>query len=112
MQCKLIPTLQKSAENQPFVLLQYTNKLSLFFVGVRLFLFIYLDDEVYMPNTSDLEEYILNDQGVLFQGSSSHISPLRWYIGQVCIFIQRTYFPITMVYWTRMTLDHEKLLKW
>ncbi|XP_057290288.1 coagulation factor XIII A chain-like [Hydractinia symbiolongicarpus] len=40
------------------------------------------DDEVYMPNTSDLDEYVLNDQGVLFQGSSGHISPLRWYLGQ------------------------------
>lgn len=36
-----------------------------------------------MPNSSDLEEYILNDQGVIFQGSSDHISPLRWYFGQV-----------------------------
>ncbi|XP_066922576.1 protein-glutamine gamma-glutamyltransferase 4-like [Clytia hemisphaerica] len=40
------------------------------------------EDEVYMPNASHLEEYVLNDQGVLFQGSANHISPLRWYFGQ------------------------------
>ena len=42
-----------------------------------------IDDEVYMATTSDLEEYVLNDQGLLFQGSASHISPFRWYFGQV-----------------------------
>ena len=46
-------------------------------------MFFFVDDEVYMPNTSDLEEYVLNDQGVLFLGTSSQITPFRWYFGQV-----------------------------
>jgi len=53
-------------------------------LGVLLIITVlFSDDEVYMPNSADLEEYVLNDQGMLFQGSASHISPLRWYLGQV-----------------------------
>ena len=42
-----------------------------------------LDDEVYMPDKTALEEYVLNDHGMLFQGSANSITPMRWYFGQV-----------------------------
>ncbi len=44
-----------------------------------------LGDEVYMPDKSLLDEYVLNDHGVLFQGSVHSIRPTRWYFGQVKI---------------------------
>eukprot|EP00112_Aurelia_sp_Birch-Aquarium-sp1_P005516 Seg1628.2 transcript_id=Seg1628.2/GoldUCD/mRNA.D3Y31 product="Protein-glutamine gamma-glutamyltransferase K" protein_id=Seg1628.2/GoldUCD/D3Y31 len=40
------------------------------------------EDEVYMPNELWLNEYILNDHGILYQGSSNSISANRWYFGQ------------------------------
>ena len=54
-----------------------------------------------MATTSDLEEYVLNDQGVLFQGSASHISPFRWYFGQVgnsSHTVYKTLFPSKQLY--------------
>ena len=36
-----------------------------------------------MPQESLLEEYILNDHGILYQGSADSISATRWYFGQV-----------------------------
>ena len=55
-------------------------RVSIYGINKNLF---FIDDEVYMATMSDLEEYVLNDQGVLFQGSASHVSPFRWYFGQV-----------------------------
>ena len=36
-----------------------------------------------MPNEAWLDEYVLNDHGILYQGSSNSISASRWYFGQV-----------------------------
>eukprot|EP00794_Sanderia_malayensis_P015757 gene15757-17346_t len=40
------------------------------------------EDEVYMPDNKLLDEYVLNDHGILFQGSVHNIYPIRWYFGQ------------------------------
>lgn len=41
------------------------------------------DDQVYMKDTNLLEEYVLNDQGAVFQGSSDHIGAKVWNFAQV-----------------------------
>ena len=49
--------------------------------GFRSFLF--LDDPVYMDEEKYLEEYILNDKGVLFCGNYRQIGARPWNFGQV-----------------------------
>ncbi|XP_031750708.1 protein-glutamine gamma-glutamyltransferase E [Xenopus tropicalis] len=41
-----------------------------------------LDDEVYMANEDERNEYILNDNGIIFIGSDKHIASLAWNFGQ------------------------------
>ena len=50
---------------------------------IILFFFTYAEDEVYMPNEAWLDEYVLNDHGILYRGSANSISASRWYFGQV-----------------------------
>jgi hypothetical protein len=38
---------------------------------------------VYLPDEELLEEYILNENGLLYQGSWDQISSLPWNFGQV-----------------------------
>lgn len=40
------------------------------------------DDDVYMENEVDREEYVLNDHGVIFAGSWNHIGKVQWLFGQ------------------------------
>ncbi|XP_049445564.1 protein-glutamine gamma-glutamyltransferase E [Epinephelus fuscoguttatus] len=40
------------------------------------------DDQVYMENEKEVEEYVLNEQGVLYRGSKNYIMPLDWDLGQ------------------------------
>jgi hypothetical protein len=47
-------------------------------------LFVAAEDGVYMKDTDLLEEYILNDHGVQFQGSSNKIGAKIWNFAQVC----------------------------
>lgn len=55
----------------------------------------FVEDEVYMPNASWLEEYVLNDHGILYQGSADSISATRWYFGQV---LKRNLFSSIAIY--------------
>ena len=38
---------------------------------------------VYMPNEKDLKEYVLNETGKIYSGTSRKISPKPWNFGQV-----------------------------
>ncbi|XP_041376717.1 uncharacterized protein LOC121389177 [Gigantopelta aegis] len=40
------------------------------------------DDAVYMSDTALLDEYVLNDSGVIYRGSTNSISLKPWYFGQ------------------------------
>ncbi|KAJ8335561.1 hypothetical protein SKAU_G00389030 [Synaphobranchus kaupii] len=40
------------------------------------------DDPVYLPDEEQLQEYILNENGMLYQGSWDHIRTLPWNFGQ------------------------------
>ncbi|XP_049895373.1 protein-glutamine gamma-glutamyltransferase E [Epinephelus moara] len=40
------------------------------------------DDQVYMENAKEVEEYVMNEQGVLYRGSKNYIMPLDWDLGQ------------------------------
>ncbi|XP_061641798.1 LOW QUALITY PROTEIN: protein-glutamine gamma-glutamyltransferase E [Phyllopteryx taeniolatus] len=38
-------------------------------------------DSVFLPNEQERREYVLNEQGVIYQGSSDYIAPLSWDFG-------------------------------
>ena len=42
-----------------------------------------LDDQVYMEDDKEKREYVLNEQGRLYQGSARYISGAPWNFGQV-----------------------------
>ncbi|XP_077315317.1 protein-glutamine gamma-glutamyltransferase E-like [Lithobates pipiens] len=41
-----------------------------------------LDDDVYMANEEERQEYVLNDHGVLFMGNEKHVTGMGWNYGQ------------------------------
>ncbi|XP_053309710.1 protein-glutamine gamma-glutamyltransferase E-like [Spea bombifrons] len=41
-----------------------------------------LDDDVYMANEDERQEYVLNDHGIIFMGNEKHVVPLGWNYGQ------------------------------
>ena len=45
--------------------------------------FIISEDEVYMNSAEDLKEYVLRQNGIVYQGSNSRPYSKRWYFGQV-----------------------------
>ena len=44
-----------------------------------------VDDQVYVPDTSLLEEYVLNDTGKIYTGNRKQINGKRWNFGQVIL---------------------------
>ncbi|XP_071615643.1 protein-glutamine gamma-glutamyltransferase E-like [Heliangelus exortis] len=40
------------------------------------------DDDVFMPNTSECEEYVLEEFGIIFAGNKNHINGFGWNYGQ------------------------------
>lgn len=60
----------------------YILKKKLLFLPINSIIFS-KDDQVYMKDTNLLEEYVLNDQGAVFQGSSDHIGAKVWNFAQV-----------------------------
>lgn len=48
------------------------------------FLILLLDDDVYMVNEKERQEYVLNDSGIIFQGKEKYIQQEAWNYGQVC----------------------------
>lgn len=60
----------------------YIFKKKLLFLPINSIIFS-KDDQVYMKDTNLLEEYVLNDQGAVFQGSSDHIGAKVWNFAQV-----------------------------
>jgi DNA integrity scanning protein DisA with diadenylate cyclase activity len=44
-----------------------------------------LVDQVYVPDTSLLEEYVLNDTGKIYTGNRKQINGKRWNFGQVIL---------------------------
>lgn len=47
------------------------------------FLILLLDDDVYMANEKDRQEYVLNDSGIIFHGLEKYIQQEAWNYGQV-----------------------------
>ncbi|XP_072259315.1 protein-glutamine gamma-glutamyltransferase E-like [Pyxicephalus adspersus] len=41
-----------------------------------------LDDDVYMANEEERQEYVLNDHGVIFMGNEKHVTGMGWNLGQ------------------------------
>ncbi|XP_071951688.1 hemocyte protein-glutamine gamma-glutamyltransferase-like [Antedon mediterranea] len=40
------------------------------------------DDDVYLSNEAERQEYVLNDQGMYFYGAQTRVSGAKWYMGQ------------------------------
>lgn len=45
--------------------------------------FLFADDHVFLPNEAERQEYVLNDEGVIYQGSSTSVTERPWTYGQV-----------------------------
>lgn len=52
---------------------------------VRVNVSLFPEDDVYFPDMSKLNEYILNDSGAIFNGDSKYIDKKPWFYGQVVI---------------------------
>lgn len=42
-----------------------------------------VDDSVYLSDEKERQEYVMNEDGIIFKGSGNYIFPLRWDFGQV-----------------------------
>ncbi|XP_054473771.1 protein-glutamine gamma-glutamyltransferase E-like [Anoplopoma fimbria] len=40
------------------------------------------DDWVYMTDEKEIDEYVMNEEGIIYKGSASHIFPCNWDFGQ------------------------------
>lgn len=40
-------------------------------------------DDVYMDNENERQEYVLNENGIIFVGNAKYIEARGWYYGQV-----------------------------
>lgn len=40
-------------------------------------------DDVYMANENERQEYVLNENGIIFVGNAKYIEARGWYYGQV-----------------------------
>ncbi|XP_033113463.1 protein-glutamine gamma-glutamyltransferase K-like [Anneissia japonica] len=52
------------------------------------------DDDVYLPEDDQKQEYVLNDQGMYFYGSGKSVSGARWYLGQFEEYVLRCIFDL------------------
>ena len=46
-------------------------------------LYVWADDEVYMKDEAERQEYVLNDQGYVYKGHEYQPRPNPWNFGQV-----------------------------
>lgn len=54
-------------------------------LALHLCVFLLVDDWVYLPDERERQEYVMNEQGVIFVGTAHDISHVAWDFGQVCI---------------------------
>lgn len=41
------------------------------------------DDTVFLPDEEKRQEYVMNEQGIIYKGSGNYITPMDWNFGQV-----------------------------
>lgn len=46
-------------------------------------LILSLDDLVYLPNEAERQEYVMNEQGIVYKGVDEYITNMSWDFGQV-----------------------------
>lgn len=52
---------------------------------------LFSGDDVYMANENERQEYVLNENGIIFVGNAKYIEARGWYYGQVsCKELSRT----------------------
>lgn len=66
----------------------FLNRLKfLYFLYFKLHVVELTEDDVYFPDVSKLDEYVLNDSGVIFNGDAKYVGQKPWFYGQVsCIY--------------------------
>lgn len=42
-----------------------------------------LDDDVFLDDVNETEEYVMNEEGVIYKGSGNYITSMQWDYGQV-----------------------------
>lgn len=83
------------------------------YVKAQLFIFP-VEDSVYLPNDELLQEYILNENGILYQGSWDDITTVPWNFGQVytCIHIRSNEASVLKCLWSATSLRKCCDLRW
>lgn len=46
-----------------------------------------VDDAVYIPDEKLLQEYIMNENGIIYVGTSDYIHSRHWHFGQVGAYV-------------------------
>lgn len=46
---------------------------------------MFVDDWVYLPDERERYEYVLNEQGIIYTGTSRYLRPMFWDFGQVSV---------------------------
>lgn len=46
---------------------------------------LFVDDWVFLPDERERQEYVMNEQGLIYTGTSRYAHPLDWVFGQVNI---------------------------
>lgn len=84
-----------------------------YYVKAQLFIFP-VEDSVYLPNEEMLQEYILNENGILYQGSWDDITTVPWNFGQVytCIHIRSNEASVLKCLWSATSLRKCCDLRW
>lgn len=46
---------------------------------------LFVDDSVYLPDERERQEYVMNEHGLIYRGTSRYFRPMSWEFGQVSI---------------------------
>lgn len=46
---------------------------------------LFVDDWVYLPDERERQEYVMNEHGLIYRGTSRYFRPMSWEFGQVSI---------------------------
>lgn len=65
-----------------FVFFSTDSNFFIFFISNSMVV-VLTEDDVYFPDVSKLDEYVLNDSGVIFNGDAKYVGQKPWFYGQV-----------------------------
>lgn len=80
-----------------WIKVQHLNEMSFPLEGImlchvtwRVCVCVLADDAVYLPDETQLQEYLMNEDGIIYSGTAEYISSISWNYGQVsqpCLYV-------------------------